>query len=246
MHRNDLFDWVFENRFVNKGNIGNSLKYIASLSASNGNAHSLVEIIDKGFNITLENVVSYSAKNGFCKLTQLLLSIINQKVKKNYSSDSKEPFDYRYSVLFGNLSMFKLFIKQMNQSDFEEAIPYAIELGYKKIVDYFLDNIGSIDFVMTESFIRSSLISSFKLKTDEFFNFLVAQFNNSNPQFFNIKLFVDLLDHACLYSNFHAVKTLTEIIINEDPKADFSSSFIRASASGTTEICQFFSLIRKF
>lgn len=79
MHKNDLFDWLFENRFVNKGKLGYELNEIASTSALNGNAHALIEIIDKGYDVSSDNVILITANFGFYKLTRLLLSTVNQK-----------------------------------------------------------------------------------------------------------------------------------------------------------------------
>lgn len=78
LHRNELFDWIFEKKIVNKRKKCDNLEQIAYISASSGNAHSLIQIIDNGFNISeSQNIVHCAAENGFCELTKLLLSIID-------------------------------------------------------------------------------------------------------------------------------------------------------------------------
>ena len=242
-HRNDLFDWIFEKEFVSKRKIGNELINLAIFSAQNGNAHALIEIIDKGFDISSSSicgdVIYFSAKNGFGILTQLLMSI----VKNNFLSNDSNLFIYKSSVLFGNLSIFKLFVEQINLSvhDLEQIILIAIEMNYESIVTYVFNHFEEFDFLLNKNFVVKSLENSIKTsKSSDLFIFLNDQFKKLRPELINTKLYVKLLDCACLYSNISATEIITNFILNESQNFNFSNAFIKASSSGAMEICHYF------
>ena len=238
MHKNELFDWLFEQKFG--GQNGIDLSKIAMNSAMNGNAHSLIKIIDNGFDLTSNNsteLINELSKNGFYKLLQLIISIINEKVE---NSDSKHCYyDYTSSTYFGNLSIFKLFIDHISNRNIEKAIKFAIENDYTKIVNYFFDNIINNGFVLKKRFISIALIASFTKKTDDYFNFLFEKFKGLYNKPLNIQFYSVLLTEACGSENASAAKTLIEIIINKDSKFDFSTAFIRASSCGSKDICKY-------
>lgn len=105
-HRNDILDWNLEQRFSDNEQI-NDLKTLIHQSAWQGNAHSLIEIIDKGFNLATNEEVAIdtiqaSAAIGFCLLTQLILNIVD----KNSLNDAKLNPE---TLIFDNLSIISLF-----------------------------------------------------------------------------------------------------------------------------------------
>ncbi|KAK8894590.1 hypothetical protein M9Y10_023026 [Tritrichomonas musculus] len=234
MCKNDIFDWTFENYFLNLGKSGNDMKYIAILSAASGNVHSLITLLDNGFHIT-RRAVSAAAKNGFYTLTKMLLDL--------YDSDSSVSYgiDHKSIVLFKNLSIFELFSDIMNQIDLKKAILKAIKINCTKIVKYVFDNFDKFDFLLyNDEFIKLALINSLSIKTTEMFNFLFDYFNKLKPELFNVDLFSTLLIRACLNSNLEVTKEVTEMILKEDDKYDFTTAFFKASSSKSMSICQYF------
>ncbi|KAK8892562.1 hypothetical protein M9Y10_029795 [Tritrichomonas musculus] len=236
MHRNDLFDWLFEKRFVSKGKVGNELNDIASVSAINGNSHSLIEIVDKGCDISSQKFVCTAAQNGFCKITQLILSMINTDDKKNLLNSSCG----QSIVYFGNLSIFKLLVKEMNEQTIEKVILYAISMNCHKIISYFFDNLDKIGFKIRKSFVNLALNMSITAKTNECFDYLMEKFNEISPSSFKIKMVNNMLNNACLRSNLFVVKKITEIIIKMSPNLNFTMQFIGAASVGSKDICQYF------
>ena len=232
MHRNDLFDWIYEKRFVSKGKIGNDLHNLAIISASSGNIHSLIEIIDKGLDVSKE-IVSLSAKCGFCELSQFLLNIIDQR-------ENKVEFDFESVIQFGNLSLLKLFLKRIDQTNLQRSVVYSIVMNYKSIVDYCFNNIDEINLQLTGSFVEAALSSSFKQENDELFKFLMNKFGNMLPNFPNVYLLRNILYSACFYSNFSAIKIITGNLLKNDPKFDFSSYLLEVVSSGSMTIVQYF------
>ncbi|KAK8838502.1 hypothetical protein M9Y10_033130 [Tritrichomonas musculus] len=246
MHRNDLFDWLFEKRFISKGKVGNELDKIASVSVANGNAHSLIEIFDKGANISA-NLIFSAAQKGFYKITQLLLSMIDQKAKNdifntiNYGSyHSGYIIASQSSVYFGNLSIYKLFYPEMNEQNRETSVLYAILMNHMKIINYIFDDLKKSDNKISNLFVNLTLNVSLTKNTDEYFNYFMKQFKEMKPSAFSMKLFINLLNNACYHSNFSATKTITDFIIKENKNFNFSTAFINASSAGSKSICQYF------
>ncbi|KAK8894591.1 hypothetical protein M9Y10_023027 [Tritrichomonas musculus] len=242
MNKNDLFDWIFENNFVNNGKSGNDLKHIAVLSASSGNAHSLIALFDNGYFVN-KKIISIAARNGFYTLTKLLLDLYDKKAASDSKShdfnDSFDSFDFKSIVHFGNISIFKLFIGKMNNASLEKALLHAIEINCKKIVQYVFDHLDRFDFkIDNNDFITSALKLS--IKTHKMFNFLFDYFKKLKPELFNVDLFSTLLIHACTNSNLEVTKEVTEMILKEDDKYDFTTAFFKASSSKSMKICQYF------
>ena len=140
-HRNDLFDWIFEQKFTDK-DLGNSLSSLIYRSIKNGHAHSLIEIIDKGFNLTDNKDIIYyvqlAAQRGFYMLAQLILNITNQTINLNKYS----PGEIRYKdiIKFENISIFHLFNKSMNRAAFESCLNNAIENDSRCIIKSIFEN----------------------------------------------------------------------------------------------------------
>ena len=80
-HQNELFDWILQGKFANKGKIEKSIQLLTKSLAENGNAHLFIEIVDKGIDLTsyYKEMIQTAAKNGFYRLTQLIWNIIGKK-----------------------------------------------------------------------------------------------------------------------------------------------------------------------
>lgn len=215
MHRNDLFDWIFEKLFVSKGKLGKEMNNLAEASAFNGNLHALIELVDKGIDISNNKAISISAKNGFYKLTQFLLKIIDQNKVTDLINDNKL-FNPESSVNFENLSIFKLFCKQMNYHNLDNAILHAINMNYIKIIEYYFDHLNEFDNEsISDSFIKDALCKSFKSKNDGLINLLFDNFLKLRPKTFSHSLFMQLLKSSCEFDNLLTTKKITELILKE-------------------------------
>ena len=255
MHKNDLFDWLFENNFVCKSENNESLESIAILSAMSGNSHSLIEIMDKGLNLSsnlLQKMIFYSAKNGFYSLTKLLINLFDDKTDKkliqsneidkyydetnNYND--KSDFNYTLIVQFGSASIFSLLFMKIEQSLLEKTILYAIFMDYRKIVYYFMENLNKLEFtIINESFIELVFTISFEWKRNELYNFLYEKIQKTNPELYTFELYQKLLNTAYRNSYLLPIITITEKILEFEPKYDFTDYFIESS---TTDLMKFF------
>ena len=159
-HRNNLFDWIFEK---NAESYINAFHQLAVIASNSGNAHALVEIIDRGFDISNNIEILHDiARNGFYRLS-LFLSTIKSQNKKNIKTHSFSSYNYMdgisnrsvihssnnynlnlFAVYFGNLSIFKLFMKDFSQTDIEELICFSVEKNYMSIIDYFFNCLYSL------------------------------------------------------------------------------------------------------
>ena len=239
-NKNDLFVFIFENVFVHRNKCGSDLKHMATLSASSGNIHSLISFFENGFKLTKE-VICCAAKNGFYTLTQLLLDLYDENKKSDLKTPfSYNPFDYESIIHFGNLSIFEMFIDKMNQFDIAKAIVKSMHKNYTKIIKYVFDNIDKFNYLLyDDSFIKSALKASLSTKANELYYFLKEQFIKTSPELFNMEFFSDMLSVACLNSNLQVAEEITELILKENEKYDFTDAFFKASSSKSINICQY-------
>lgn len=54
-HQNKIFDWILEQKFADKDK--NDLPRLIDSFLLNGNAHSLIELIDKGFTFSDNSMI---------------------------------------------------------------------------------------------------------------------------------------------------------------------------------------------
>lgn len=83
-HKNDLFDWILQEKYINNG-FTDQLYDVFLLSSFHGNAHSLIECIDNGINFELASSLSSireSVEHGFNIYLQLLFSLMERVIKK--------------------------------------------------------------------------------------------------------------------------------------------------------------------
>lgn len=235
-HQNDIFNWVFQERYEGKQTNDNLISKLLLSSAANGNAHALIEIIDKGYNFLCNSheIIRLCSRNGFYLYTKLFISIMKSKKNDLY-------LDYSSSVYFGNLSIFKLFHESMKSHyDLRSAISLAIEYNYNNIIQYFFQVLIKEDFQVTQDIVYSCLSSSITVNNNDIFNYLIEQFKIENPNIFNhFKKLNQLLSKACLLGNIEVAKIITDLIINDNPKDDFTTPFFNAAISGKIEICNY-------
>ncbi|KAK8838680.1 hypothetical protein M9Y10_032718 [Tritrichomonas musculus] len=236
-HRNDIFDWVLE-----KGHKNNSKKQIYKLikiSAKHGNAHSLTELIYKGIDNNNNNIddedeedlfkeiVEKCASNGFYKLIKILLKIVKEK-----GLDIK--FSFFAHINFGSLPIFKLLL---DKSQINKSLRTAIQHNYKSIAKYCLEELIE-DIDIDDEFVSFCLEDSLENADCEFFEYLIEKFKEIYPDY--CVEYDQLLPEDCRHINFDCVKLITNIILNENQKYDFTNAFQIAAEKGSNEICQFF------
>ena len=88
-HRNDIFDWIFEHRFMNENPNSENFKTLIYASIEYGNAHSLIELIYKGYELSDHQYIGILVKtaccNGFCSIAQLLFYYMNNDISIKFS-----------------------------------------------------------------------------------------------------------------------------------------------------------------
>ena len=245
-HRNDIFDWIFEQVLFNNNIKSNpNFSIYLKFSVENGNAHSLIEIIEKGFTFenskgVILNNCSLAAENGFYMIVQLLFNFLSDKSHNNFIN-----FDPGSTVYFDNLSIFKFFIEKMNQGQLMNALNFAIKRDYLRIVKYFFDEIinnTNFDVEISENLSFNLLEESITNKTNKMFNYLLEQIKILCPSLLNDVYQIDqLLDHLCKSTkNVEIAKTLTELITEKNNNWYFTYHFKDAAAKGSVEICKYF------
>lgn len=258
-HNNDLLDWVIEERSQGgNNNTNNLLSQLISISANNGNAHSFIECINRGLDMStlMQNnamqIISDLCERGFYHLLQLAFHFVPNLFNKNesdikapmpkYSSEIKKIDLCESSVFFGNLSIFKLMIGMIKddlQKNLEKALMKAIEMDYFGIIKYICEtekyeSTRQIAYLNRDTHfsIDSFLIKSIELKRYEIFNYLFDKFDPKDLQ--------PVLLASCKIGNLDIVKKITYFILLKNPDKDFSPAFIEASSNEYDEICQYF------
>lgn len=235
-HRNDIFDWIFQEKYKGKI-VDDDLMYELLIStAKNGNAHALIEIIDEGINCinSSHEIINSCARNGFYLFTKLFINIF--KTKKN------EMFlDYSSSVYFGNLSIFKLYHENTKtRFDINSAMSIAIENNYTSIIHCFFNDLID-EFKIRQDFVFACLKSSVNANNNDLFNYLIEQFRKENPNFFKrFKKENELLSMSCLLSSPEITKTIIDLIIANDQDNDYTTPFFNAAISGKYETIKYF------
>lgn len=249
-HQDELFDWILQTSVLNKGKTGNELIDLIILSIQNGNAHSLVECINQGFDITLlpiqqvYNLISFSASLGYYKLTQLLFKISNELIEKEIKKEEEaknnstfklsagKSFDYYLSwVKFGNLSIFKLIIDKLkppDESQLTDCFYLAVEKNYFSIISYIFDE---FNFEPTTPVMNKSLKIAIDNKMDAIFEYLLDRYK--------IIPSIDVLLSACKSGNAKISKKLIDLIYEENPSIDFSDTLIQSGLNGLLEAFQY-------
>lgn len=252
-HRDDLFDWILEQKLTSQGVTGNSLSHLATISVENGNIHSLIECIDTGLDLSsfsrdfCEKIIQNSSEKGFARLTEFLFSLMKNKIKQLEECDHEHFLARKLdcSVSFGNLSIFKLFLSfsKKKQSDFEKPFLVSIERDYMSIVKYIVETLFKDSIYLSRGGILRALGQSIKKNSTDLFTYFITQFNLDNlMKKFEISTvdFYNFVLDGSSSGNYEAVKVITDLILQKNSKIDFTEPFIRACFSKSFEICHFF------
>ena len=94
-NQNNLFDWIFEQKYYYRLDDCSS-RLLLLTSISNGIAHAFIEIIDKSPpKSDYQYLLNEATKNGFHQLSKLIYEILSKKIqeenKNNDSSSSSIP-----------------------------------------------------------------------------------------------------------------------------------------------------------
>ncbi|KAK8898237.1 hypothetical protein M9Y10_000515 [Tritrichomonas musculus] len=238
-HSNDLFDWILDQKYTDDNIKQQSLFSLLKCSIKNGNAHSFIGIIDKGYVLNEQQrneLIQIASQKGFYLLTQLLL-----KFCANKFNDKSFGLDFLCSTSFGNLSIFKLFIKMMNQIDLQNCLSLAVSRRFMNIIHYFFDELAYNEFELTQTSISKALQQSINQKTNDLFNYILDKVKEKNKDIFhNFENLNALLDDASNYHNIEAAETITNLIYEDDPDHDFTQHFINAAQKDNIELCKYF------
>ena len=244
-HQNDVFDWIIEQKMENVVNLKKILLSLFSISIENGNIHAIISLIDKGFDINdcdRKSVIDFihsASKHGYYNLLEFLCTILHKKFDEIILTDI---FDSDSAVSFGNLSIFKLFIEKLGGViNYEVAFQNAVSKGYKSIIEYIFENGFKEDFQLSNQAVYIALSSSIKSKTAGFFNYLIEQFKIVDPKIFNDfhQFSINLLSEACFGKKIDIAKYIVEMIVDKNPKSDFTLAFYNAASSNSLDICQY-------
>ncbi|KAK8842926.1 hypothetical protein M9Y10_025792 [Tritrichomonas musculus] len=247
-HQNNLFDWICEQNFVINNLNENLLSQLVLTSVKYGNAHSIIELIDKGFNfqsidkLNCKNIINMAASKGFYKILQLLFILMNKRIDL-FLSGNLDLFDANSCVTFGSLSIFKFIIQKFNNEQLiKKSFLIAIGKNCIDIIDYILENHYKNDFILTKDDITQALLNSINNNSNELFIYLIDHFKAIDPNTFvdfNSQFNV-ILAEACNAGNFEVSKTIVDIILKDDPRNDFTLPFYKAIISESLKICQYF------
>ena len=239
-HRNDIFDWILNENYSGKEINNSELLDLIHISVKNGNAHSFIEIIDKGFNFLnnesiFESLINHSIKRGYYLLTKLIFELMIEKVQNPFHIDTKK------IIIFENFSIINLVKDAMNPKDFLSVLSIAIENNSKQIIKYFFENFVNKTFKLTHYSVHLLLFKSLSLNSTEIFYYLLDQINKIDPKLINeLPKFSELLDVASFIKNAEVAKTITDLVIKNNYQLDFTSFFANAASTGNNELLKYF------
>ncbi|KAK8836079.1 hypothetical protein M9Y10_040035 [Tritrichomonas musculus] len=248
-HQNDIFDWILENKFTSNEINEELFNNFLIISAHEGNVHSLIEIINKGFRLSRKmasRVFNVASKKGFYRLSKIIYRTLDRQNHYHYYFN---PFS---SVSYGNLSIFKFSLNlKKSQKGLQKAFVSAVLKDHKNITDYYFDKLLKEGFQFNFKCINKALNFSVMKKSSEFFFYLLNKFIElPDLKFDYVEMFEnDILSTACLHENYEAVKKIMELIITsiKNEQSSFNNSeynvteaFLSAALSGSIEICQYF------
>lgn len=247
-HRNDLFDWIFENKRDIVSSI--SMLDIAYIAVQNGNAHALTQCIDVGLEANSSNanfvmsLFNEACRDGFYRILQLLVSLFHENINNVYIQP--DLLFYSGNILIYNLMKERVqsFFNSLNfNSNNVYQIVNSLKRNHNKLVMHFID---SGDIMVNNSNSFQMLFSSvIKNKNIILFNFLRDKYTferisnlycSIGNDTFNIFF---ILNKSCSVGFFEAVKEVTEFILSKNPMSDFTSPFYCAVCAKQKEIYEY-------
>lgn len=245
MHKYDLFDWLFEKKAANKELTSNYLSRLSKIAIQNGNIHTLVHLIDNGFSFNENNglkemldFIAISCSLGYYRITRVLFGF--NTIEKN---DLRKYDKNRHSsVLFGNLSIFKLFYednKTIYESNaFDNLLVIVIQRGYLNIFKYINELVHLTKEQLCNDFVNAINSKSFLIV--DYLKDLVNLSDFKKETQFSFFGYDSLMHAACSSDYLKLVKEITEIVTKITPNINFTRHFITAAKSGSKDICQYF------
>ena len=213
MHKNDLFDWLLEKIFSKNSLDKRVLNKMILTSLSSGNIHSFIALIDKGFNeFGMPNMIQTTTEYGFYRLSKFILKIIQKMVN---SDDLQNCLDSDVkSVLFGNLSIFKLCCSHLSNSCLSSSLKYAVMYDYISIVHYFFDTLLKENYQLDINTVQTILNYAIDKSKNDLFLYLLEQIKIACPSMCEeIDWSVSIMPSACMQCKFEIVKSIVKIII---------------------------------
>ena len=237
LHKNDLFDWIFEHKLEVYNKKKNSLYPLLFCSVENGNSHSFIEVIENGCelkNYQIQDLIRSASKHGFYHIVQLLFDFIPDQFRV-------DDYPVESSVNFGNLSIFKLFVKCMNQGNFLNLLTTAIDRDYINIIHYYFETLAGNEFLITKESIYAPIKEAVCKKNNDIFNYLIENIEQKYPEILvNFTFYDQLVIEACKHKNIEAGKKLTDLILRDNSQKEFTNLFVFAADSDCIDLCKYF------
>ena len=236
MHRNDLFDWIFD-KYYDQIKQEESLKYLIDCSIMNCNAHSLVQFIDSGFNFhncsyNYSQFIENSFRNGYYLFSVFLIKLINK------NSNQVIQIDPESLGFFDNTYIFKLFIDKLNTEDISKALSIASNNSSMNIIKYFFGSLfyheNLIDSNSTINLLKNCIQSKLKGTLD----YLVNDVNILSR--FNVESLYSLLNECQKSYNLELTKKISELIYKENKNNDFTKELKCSAGLKQIEIVKFY------
>ncbi|OHT04507.1 hypothetical protein TRFO_28020 [Tritrichomonas foetus] len=253
-HYNDIFDWLFEQEFADSKNDVKYDKIIIS-AAQNCNIHAIIKCIEHGLDIslipnpTLQSFLFAIFSNGYFRLFQNLLylypnimSFNSTPSQSNFYSPTVKSF-LKFSsvrntylsnlVISGSLSFLKIYlhsVNSINNNMITTAFLDSAEQGYFDIFKFFFNELPNWKPTLAQ--IENAVVKALENMN---YDIVLYLFNNSE-----YKPNHRVLDIACKSNKFEIVKIITNFILKQYPKSDFTSAFYIAALNGSFDICKFF------
>lgn len=235
-HQNDIFDWIFQEKYSDhKKNYETMLK-IVLCAAENGNAHAMIEIIENGFDFisASKEIFAQISKNGYLLLTKIFLNLF-QKTNEEFIF-----LDFSYSGYFDNISIFKIALENIKyEFEMNDCLKNAIQFKCMKVIRYFFQNAKRLKWNMETVLV--CLSTSIYEGNNELFNYLAHQFEKIDSSVFHcFNNYDKLLSLACSEGNVEiSMKIVDMIIKGNHEKEDFTDAFYNAVISDKVEICKY-------
>ncbi|KAK8880500.1 hypothetical protein M9Y10_003176 [Tritrichomonas musculus] len=243
MHKNDLFDWIVEQKIEPKKITNQFLIDLLQISILSGNVHSFIYCIDKGVDLSnnTQKIVEFlkiSSGLGFVLLTELIFSLFVDDYSFYDLSES--------SIIFGNIAIFKLFCELKNfPLDFDTLLRISFEKKYSDISYFILDK-----YYQPKSFNIVNVISfSICETTSDTFNLIEQKFKFEElmkNNLINIQDLMSFLNVACFNRKYEISCKLIDFILKHFALVDFTGPFLEACVSGSEEMYQPFIDLKVF
>lgn len=230
-HQNNLFDWIYEQKYLENDQNSDLLNLFVSLSVVNGNAHSLIKLINNGYDFSNHpnfcyHLLQTASRKGFYKMTKLLFLLMQVKLnfEKIQCSTNLSLLDqgYLYTNLPFNINA-KSKDKNENMNNLFEGLN---NFDSFPIYQYENNRIPSVSFdtFNFESSVYFGIFSIFKL-----YEKFMSQFDIENVINFavinNFNQFIDYFFSTIIKNDFKIRQTFVSKILTNSAKKENSCLF---------------------